>query len=128
MSTFLGQPPVARWYSSTVSATATASAEPYQERSVMLELTEAFRFLWEIRLRHQAAQVGAGEAPDDFVDPATLGPIAIHPLEPANSPTLRTGVKHGSHRIQGISDDFVPAIVELGSLGPIVDGLRSTRE
>jgi cysteine synthase A len=50
-----------------------------------------------------------------------LGGVAIHPLEPANSPTLRTGKKSGSHRIQGISDDFVPAIVDLASLDSIVD-------
>ena len=47
------------------------------------ELTEAFRFLWEVRLRHQAAQVEAGEAPDDFVDPATLGPFARSGLKEA---------------------------------------------
>ena len=46
--------------------------------------------------------------------------VAVHPLEPANSPTLRLGVKCGSHRIQGISDDFVPAIVDLSRLDPIV--------
>jgi CBS domain-containing protein len=40
------------------------------------ELTEAFHFLWEIRLRHQVDQVHTGEAPDDFVDPSTLGPVA----------------------------------------------------
>jgi len=45
----------------------------------------------------------------------------VHPLEPANSPTLRTGSKVGSHRIQGISDEFVPAIVDLAALDPIVD-------
>ena len=45
----------------------------------------------------------------------------IHPLEPANSPTMRTGKKDGQHRIQGISDEFVPAIVDLGSLDEIVD-------
>ena len=39
------------------------------------ELAEAFRFLVELRLRHQVAQVHAGVAPDDFVDPATLGTI-----------------------------------------------------
>jgi len=50
-----------------------------------------------------------------------LGTIAVHPLEPANSPTLRTGTKRGSHRIQGISDDFVPAIVDLAELDRIVD-------
>ena len=50
-----------------------------------------------------------------------LGRIAVHPLEPANSPTLRTGTKRGTHRIQGISDDFVPAIVDLRALDRIVD-------
>jgi cysteine synthase A len=52
---------------------------------------------------------------------AQLGTIAVHPLEPANSPTLRTGTKRGSHRIQGISDDFVPAIVDLSLWDSIVD-------
>jgi cysteine synthase A len=50
-----------------------------------------------------------------------LGSVAVHPLEPANSPTLRTGKKRGSHRIQGISDDFVPTIVDLSVWDPIVD-------
>ena len=45
----------------------------------------------------------------------------IHPLEPANSPTLRTGHKVGKHRIQGISDEFVPSIVKLDQLDEIVD-------
>lgn len=45
----------------------------------------------------------------------------VHPLEPANSPTLRTGNKVGQHRIQGISDEFVPRICKLDSLDPIVD-------
>ncbi|MFO1428297.1 MAG: PLP-dependent cysteine synthase family protein [Steroidobacteraceae bacterium] len=45
----------------------------------------------------------------------------VHPLEPANSPTLRTGNKLGKHRIQGISDEFVPAIVRLRELAPIID-------
>jgi cysteine synthase A len=47
--------------------------------------------------------------------------IAAHPLEPANSPTLRTGHKVGRHRIQGISDEFVPSIVKLRELGRILD-------
>ena len=47
--------------------------------------------------------------------------VAVHPLEPANSPTLRTGKKVGSHRIQGISDEFIPAIVRLDELDAIVD-------
>ncbi len=47
--------------------------------------------------------------------------VAIHPLEPANSPTLRTGTKVGKHRIQGISDEFIPAILDLDWLDSIVD-------
>jgi cysteine synthase A len=47
--------------------------------------------------------------------------IKIHPLEPASSPTLRTGRKVGHHRIQGISDEFIPSIVELNSLDEIID-------
>ena len=44
----------------------------------------------------------------------------LHPLEPAESPTLTTGCKVGSHRIQGISDEFIPAICELDKLDEIV--------
>lgn len=46
--------------------------------------------------------------------------IKIHPLEPAESPTLSTGYKIGSHRIQGISDEFIPAIVKLDQLDKVV--------
>ncbi len=46
--------------------------------------------------------------------------VRVHPLEPENSPTLRTGCKVGKHRIQGISDEFIPAIVDLASLDEIV--------
>jgi len=47
--------------------------------------------------------------------------VRAHPLEPANSPTLRTGSRTGSHRIQGVSDEFVPAIVDLDQLDEVVD-------
>ncbi len=47
--------------------------------------------------------------------------ILVYPLEPANSPTLRTGHHVGEHRIQGISDEFVPSILELDDLDSIVD-------
>ncbi|WKZ13100.1 MAG: cysteine synthase family protein [Gammaproteobacteria bacterium] len=47
--------------------------------------------------------------------------VRVHPLEPANSPTLRTGKKVGSHRIQGISDEFIPSIVKLDQLDAVVD-------
>jgi len=46
--------------------------------------------------------------------------VKIHPMEPANSPTLRTGCKVGKHRIQGISDEFIPAIVKLDLLDEII--------
>lgn len=46
--------------------------------------------------------------------------IRIHPLEPAESPTLTTGYKVGSHRIQGISDEFIPAIVKLDQLDSVI--------
>lgn len=41
-------------------------------------------------------------------------------VEPASSPTLSTGIKLGSHRIQGISDEFVPPIVDRTKLSEIV--------
>ena len=47
--------------------------------------------------------------------------IGIHPLEPSNSPTLRTGHRIGTHRIQGISDEFIPPIVDLEFLDDVVD-------
>ncbi|MCL2130998.1 MAG: pyridoxal-phosphate dependent enzyme, partial [Lentimicrobiaceae bacterium] len=46
--------------------------------------------------------------------------VKIHPLEPANSPTMTTGYKVGKHRIQGISDEFIPSIVKLNELDEIV--------
>lgn len=46
--------------------------------------------------------------------------VCIHPLEPKESPTLTTGCKVGSHRIQGISDEFIPGIVDLKRLDEIV--------
>lgn len=47
--------------------------------------------------------------------------IKVHPVEPTNSPTLSTGHKVGQHRIQGISDEFIPAIMDLTFLDSIVD-------
>ena len=44
-----------------------------------------------------------------------------HPLEPANSPTMSTGHCVGKHRIQGISDEFIPSIVKLNQLDKIVE-------
>jgi cysteine synthase A len=46
--------------------------------------------------------------------------VRVHPLEPAESPTLSTGRKIGHHRIQGISDEFIPPIVKLDQLDDII--------
>jgi cysteine synthase A len=46
--------------------------------------------------------------------------VRLHPVEPASSPTLSTGRRVGSHRIQGISDEFIPPIVELGFLNEVL--------
>ncbi len=45
-------------------------------------------------------------------------------VEPAESPTMSTGHKVGSHRIQGISDEFIPAIVAL----PELDGVLAVSD
>ena len=78
---------------------------------------------------------GAGVAPDAFIAGVGTGgtvmgagrylksyqpSIRIHPLQPAESPTLSTGHKVGQHRIQGISDEFIPPIVKLDALDHIV--------
>jgi cysteine synthase A len=46
--------------------------------------------------------------------------VRAHPMEPSESPTLSTGCKVGQHRIQGISDEFVPQILDLEKLDPVV--------
>lgn len=76
-----------------------------------------------------------GQAPDAFVAGVGTGGtvmgvgralrrahphVKIHPLEPAESPTLSTGYKTGAHRIQGVSDDFIPAIVKLDEVDEVV--------
>jgi len=46
--------------------------------------------------------------------------VRLYPLEPSNSPTMSTGYRVGKHRIQGISDEFIPPIVDLASLDRVV--------
>ena len=46
--------------------------------------------------------------------------IKVHPVEPAESPTLTTGCKVGKHRIQGISDEFIPEILSLSDLDEVI--------
>ncbi len=82
------------------------------------------------------AQLAArGVAPDAFVAGVGTGgtimgvgrylrrrmpDVRLHPVEPANSPTLSTGHKVGKHRIQGVSDEFIPPIVDLSMLDSVV--------
>jgi cysteine synthase A len=46
--------------------------------------------------------------------------IRLYPLQPAESPTLTTGHKAGHHRIQGISDEFIPPILHLDQLDSVL--------
>ncbi len=87
------------------------------------EITTGPEIWWQLQTR--------GVIPDAFVAGVGTGgtvmgvgrylrgmnpAIRIYPLEPAESPTLTTGQKVGQHRIQGISDEFIPAIVKLDQI------------
>jgi CBS domain-containing protein len=67
----------------TIERLLAAPAAGTVDRGTAQELAEAFRFLWDIRLTHQVAKVRAGEPPDDFVDPHSLGPVARTGLKEA---------------------------------------------
>ena len=82
---------------------------------------------WQLKLR--------GITPDAFVAGVGTGgtimgvgkflreripAIKLYPLEPSNSPTLSTGYKVGKHRIQGISDEFIPSILKLDKLDEVI--------
>lgn len=43
-----------------------------------------------------------------------------YPLEPISSPILSSGYKVGKHRIQGISDEFVPDLIKMDQLDDII--------
>ena len=83
----------------------------------------------------QAQLDSAGLRPDAFVAGVGTGgtvmgvgrflrrgnpKIRVHPVEPAESPTLSTGHKVGKHRIQGISDEFIPALIDLAALDEVI--------
>jgi cysteine synthase A len=91
------------------------------------ELTTGPEIWWQLREN--------GSEPDAFVAGVGTGgtvmgvgrylrrlkpTVRIHPLEPAESPTLTAGHKTGQHRIQGISDEFVPEIVRLDELDHVI--------
>jgi len=92
------------------------------------ELTTGPEIWWQLRFQFRTpdafvAGVGTGGTVMGVgrflrrVAPA----VKVYPLEPAESPTLRTGSKVGRHRIQGISDEFIPHILDLSALDAVVD-------
>jgi cysteine synthase A len=98
-----------------------------EDNSEAHEQTTGPEIWWQLQLR--------GLVPDAFVAGVGTGgtvmgagrflrsmnaEVRVHPLEPADSPTLSTGHKAGRHRIQGISDEFVPPIVDLAALDDII--------
>lgn len=86
---------------------------------------EIFSQLEKLHLKptHFVAGVGTGGTIMGFKKYCKTHNLEVkcHPLEPLNSPTLSTGGKKiGSHRIQGISDEFIPEILKLNELEKIV--------
>ena len=76
-----------------------------------------------LKLTHFIAGVGTGGTIMGFLKYCKMHNLEVkcHPMEPLNSPTLSTGGKKiGSHRIQGISDEFIPEILKLDELQKIV--------
>jgi CBS domain-containing protein len=61
---------------STLERLRVAEAAGTLEGSQAQTLTEAFEFIFSLRLDHQVEQLRRGEVPDDFIDPKTLNPLA----------------------------------------------------
>lgn len=91
------------------------------------ELTTAPEIWWQLQYK--------GLVPDAFIAGVGTGgtvmgvgrylrahnpAVRLHPLEAAESPTMSTGHKVGHHRIHGISDEFIPSIIELNKLDSVV--------
>ncbi|HOX24606.1 MAG TPA: cysteine synthase family protein [Candidatus Krumholzibacteria bacterium] len=90
-------------------------------------LTTGPEIWWQLRflsLRPDALVAGVGTGGTIMGAGAYLRQqhpqIRLHPLEPADSPTLSTGRKVGKHRIQGISDEFIPPILDLAALDAVM--------
>jgi CBS domain-containing protein len=66
-----------------------AAAEGLVTQDLADDLGDAFRFLWQVRLRHHAEQVRGEHEVDDLVDPAALGAFA------------RSGLKEAFRTIRG---------------------------
>jgi len=91
------------------------------------ELTTGPEIWWQLRFQSLepdafVAGVGTGGTimgVGRFLKGQSPG-IRVHPLQPAESPTLTAGRKVGQHRIQGISDEFIPSILKLDEVDAVV--------
>ena len=61
---------------STLERLRAAEAAGTMESPEAQTLMEAFGFIFSLRLDHQVEQLRRGQAPDDFIDPKTLNPLA----------------------------------------------------
>ena len=61
---------------STMERLRAAEAAETMDATEARTLMEAFGFIFSLRLDHQVEQLRRGEAPDDFIDPRTLNPLA----------------------------------------------------
>jgi CBS domain-containing protein len=61
---------------STAERLRAAEAAGTLDSSEARTLAEAFDLIFALRLDHQVEQLRRGEAPDDFIDPAALNPLA----------------------------------------------------
>jgi CBS domain-containing protein len=75
---------LARWAGMAAGVASASTAERLRaaeavgtlDSSEARTLAEAFDFIFALRLDHQVEQLRRGEAPDDFIDPAALNPLA----------------------------------------------------
>jgi CBS domain-containing protein len=75
---------LARWAGMSAGVTSASTRERLRaaatagtlEEPEASTLTDAFDFIFSLRLDHQVEQVRRGEAPDDFIDPKHLNPLA----------------------------------------------------
>ncbi len=61
---------------STLERLRAAEAAGTMDSAEARTLMEAFGFIFSLRLDHQVEQLRRGQAPDDFIDPKTLNPLA----------------------------------------------------
>jgi cysteine synthase A len=91
-------------------------------QSLALEINSQLKSINQ-NITHFVAGVGTGGTIMGFHNYCLENKIdcKCYPMEPENSPTLTTGGKKiGKHRIQGISDEFIPEILKLDQLQEII--------